>query len=165
MVNQNDKKENQSPKKRTSKKTQVGCAFDICPSYLSPNCWPVMGGKGRKYCLIAYTLIIYVLDFWIPNAQCFCYFTSSYLSSLCLISQSFSYMFPVHDFGSSHFFLFPAHQPASSFWSSSCTTLMLSSFLFFPCFLSFYHFLFYIGYSSFHLCSLFASLVVGSEEE
>lgn len=81
------------------------------------------------------------------------------ISSLCLISWFSSFIFPVKNLGSSHF---------SSLSSSPAFAFLLVFLLYHfypslpPSFLLFFLF-FNTEYSSFHLCFLFASQVVGSE--
>lgn len=141
-MNQNHKKENQSPKKRTNKKIQVDCAFDICLSYLSPKYWLVTGGKGRKYCPISYPLIICPWFLLLLNAQCFCYFTSSYLFPLPNQLILLVYL------PCSRFLLFPflfCFQLISLHLLTGLPPVALLCFLLsFPCFSFFYHFFFFI---------------------
>lgn len=104
-MNWNHTKETQSPKKRTCKKAQGACAFDICLSSILPAYWLAMGRKGRK---ISFNILF--IEYLVSLTSAFTKFSVFLqllhilaISSLCLISWFSSFIFPVENLGSSHF--------------------------------------------------------------
>lgn len=163
MVDHNHTEETQVLRRGQAKKYKL-----VVPLTFFYHLSHLLTGTGRKRQQISF----YILSFiWCPwfllllNSPLFCYCsTSSYLFPLPNQSNLLIYfpgwetlLFP---------FLFPSQLISFCLLPGFPPVPLLCFLPSFPYFSSFYNFFFYyIGYLSFHLCSLLASQVVGSEQE